>query len=67
MAKVLKRQESLASAFKKRTGLGLGLAVTGVVIIIFFTQVGIVGVILIILGCYHRLRMDQSWGTSWGT
>lgn len=50
MAKVLKRQESLASAFKKRTGLGLGLAVTGVVILIFFTQVGIVGVILIILG-----------------
>ena len=50
MAKVLKRQESLSSAFKKRAGLGLGLAVSGVVILIFFTQVGIVGVILIISG-----------------
>jgi len=48
MAKVLKRQESLNSAFKKRAGLGLGFVVTGVVILIFFTEVGIVGVILII-------------------
>ncbi len=50
MAKVLKRQESLNSAFKKRAGLGLGFVVTGVVILIFFTEVGIVGVILIISG-----------------
>ena len=50
MAKVLKQQESLTSAFKKRTGLGLGFAIIGVIILIFFTQLGIVGVILIISG-----------------
>ena len=50
MAKVLKQQESLSSAFKKKAGLGLGFVVSGVVILIFFTQLGIVGVILIISG-----------------
>ncbi|MCD5409678.1 MAG: NERD domain-containing protein [Methanocellales archaeon] len=46
---MLKQQESLDSAFKKRAGLGLGFVGTGVVLIIF-TQVVIVGAILIILG-----------------
>lgn len=53
---MLKQQESLDSAFKKRAGLGLGFVGTGVVLLIIFTQVVvivevvIVGAILIILG-----------------
>ena len=50
MAKVLKQQENLNSAFKKRAGLGLGFVITGVLTLIFFKQIGIVGVILIISG-----------------
>jgi hypothetical protein len=50
MAKVLKQQDSLDSAFKKRAGIGLGFAVTGGIIIVFFTQVALVGIILLITG-----------------
>lgn len=50
MAKVLKEQQSLNTAFKKRAGLGLLFAASGVLILLFFTEVGIVGVISIILG-----------------
>lgn len=50
MAKVLKQQKSLDSAFKKRAGVGLGLVVLGVVVGViiskFFTQLGIVGVVV---------------------
>lgn len=50
MANVLKQQQSLDSAFKKRAGGGLLCAAIGVLILIFFIQLGIVGVISIILG-----------------
>lgn len=59
MAKVLKQQESLDSAFKRRAGLGLGFAGTGLIILIFFTQVGIIGVIFIILGIVLIRRGDK--------
>lgn len=38
MARIIKQQESLKSAFKKRAGAGLGVAITGVLIIAFFNQ-----------------------------
>jgi hypothetical protein len=50
MARIMKQQESLKSAFKKRAGAGLGSAVIGVIIIAFFNQVALVGIILIITG-----------------
>lgn len=46
----MKQQESLKFAFKKRAGAGLGSAVIGVIIIAFFNQVALVGIILIIAG-----------------
>jgi len=50
MARIMKEQESLKSAFKKRAGTGLGSAVIGVLIITFFNQAALVGIILIIAG-----------------
>jgi hypothetical protein len=50
MARIMKQQESLKSAFKKRAGAGLVSAVIGVIIIVFFNQVALVGIILIIAG-----------------
>lgn len=50
MARIMKQQESLKSAFKKRAGAGLGAAVIGVIIIAFFNQATLVGIILIIAG-----------------
>ena len=46
----MKQQESLISAFKKRAGAGLLFAVIGVIIIAFFNQLALVGIILIIGG-----------------
>lgn len=48
----MKQQESLKSAFKKRAGAGLGIAITGVIIIAFFNQAALVGIILIIAGLF---------------
>lgn len=50
MAKILEQQTSLISAFKKRTGIGLGFIIAGVIILIFFKPLGLVGIILIIIG-----------------
>ena len=52
MARIMKQQESLKSAFKKRAVAGLGVAITGGVIIAFFNQAqaASVGIILIIVG-----------------
>lgn len=52
MARIMKQQESLKSAFKKRAGAGLGIAITGVIIIAFFNQAALVGIILIIAGLF---------------
>jgi hypothetical protein len=52
MARIMKQQESLKSAFKKRAGAGLGVAITGVIIIAFFNQAALVGIILIIAGLF---------------
>lgn len=50
MARIMKQQESLKSAFKKRAGAGLGSAGIGVLIIAFFNQAALAGIILIIAG-----------------
>jgi len=50
MARIMKQQESLKSAFKKRAGVGLGFAAIGAIIIAFFSQAALVGIILIIAG-----------------
>lgn len=50
MAKIMKQQESLKSAFKKRAGAGLGSAAIGAIIIAVFSQAALVGIILIIVG-----------------
>lgn len=52
MARIMKQQESLKAAFKKRAGAGLGIAITGVIIIAFFNQAALVGIILIIAGLF---------------
>jgi hypothetical protein len=54
MARIMKQQESLKSAFKKRAGAGLGVAITGVIIIAFFNQAqaALVGIVLIIAGLF---------------
>lgn len=48
----MKQQESLKSAFKKRAGVGLGFAGIGVIIIAFFNQAALAGIILIIAGLF---------------
>jgi hypothetical protein len=50
MANVLKQQESLDSAFKKRSGLGLVCVFGGGIILLFLTKVAVIGVILIAIG-----------------
>lgn len=50
MANVLKHQQSLYTAFKKRAGVGLVCAVIGAIIIIFFTRAALVGGFLIAAG-----------------
>lgn len=50
MANVLKEQQSLNTAFKKRAGLGLLCAASGLLILIFFIQAVVVGGFLIIAG-----------------
>lgn len=50
MARIMKQQESLKSTFKKRAGTGLMSAAIGTIIIAFFSQAVLVGIILIIVG-----------------
>lgn len=50
MARIMNQQESLKSTFKKRAGAGLVSAVIGVLIIAFFSQAALVGIILIVVG-----------------
>lgn len=50
MAKIMKQQESLNSAFKKRAVSGLGFTIMGVIVILLFKQV--VGIILFIIGLF---------------
>lgn len=50
MAKIMKQQESLNSAFKKRAVSGLGFSIMGVIVILLFKQV--VGIILFIIGLF---------------
>jgi hypothetical protein len=50
MATVLKQQQSLDTAFKKRAGLGLVCACIGAIIIIFVTRAALVGGFFIVVG-----------------
>jgi hypothetical protein len=50
MANVLKQQQSLDTAFRKRAGVGFVCASIGAIIIIFVTQAALVGGFLIVAG-----------------
>ncbi len=50
MANVLKKQQSLNTAFKKRAGVGLLCACIGAIILIFVTQAALIGGFFIVAG-----------------